>query len=387
MTQPFCQSRPRRVKAACAFGGQDHFYLEGQKRCYHSGRGTRDVLVYCSTCGVAETQHMVAHALARSSHSVAIEVRRNGWRLCISAETHNQCGAGGHRRKEAEAPSSRLDRDEGHDRDRQVGTISPSTTMSVYDEGRILGIEYTFALRAGFSPWTSQVRWVTVSVPPRQRLLLPACAAEISAALQLQTLCRTMAFRGFRRAAGMVGAKRVIDEVAVLRVGMTRWKLQAEFLRRDGGGTRNLRSITRRSRTASSSGIVAELKESADYAGRRMTPSLQCQQPGGQARAGADAGEARHLHQDRRVQPGRRAGTSTPGWFRCHEPWRHRRWGSRACICQKWLSRKNLRSTSTGEDHRHHYGQGAPTLADCRPRRARTSTHGYRMRHARSRTA
>src|SRR5690606_33893582 len=71
------ESAPRRVKGRMRLGGQDHFYLEGQISLAVPGEDD-EVIVYCSTQGPSETQHMIAHALGVPSNAVTVEVRRMG---------------------------------------------------------------------------------------------------------------------------------------------------------------------------------------------------------------------------------------------------------------------------------------------------------------------
>jgi xanthine dehydrogenase large subunit len=68
---------PRRLKGSMRIGGQDHFYLEGHIAMAVPGEDD-DVTVYSSTQHPSEVQHMVAHALGVSSHSVTVEIRRMG---------------------------------------------------------------------------------------------------------------------------------------------------------------------------------------------------------------------------------------------------------------------------------------------------------------------
>ena len=65
------QAAPRRIKNRMWLGGQDHFYLEGQVSLAIPGEDD-EVIVYCSTQGPSETQHLVAHALGVPSHAVKV---------------------------------------------------------------------------------------------------------------------------------------------------------------------------------------------------------------------------------------------------------------------------------------------------------------------------
>ena len=143
-----------------------------------------------------------------------------------------------------------------------------------------------------------------------------------SAPLYTNTVSNT-AFRGFGGPQGMVGAERVIEEIAfAARQGPAR-RPQGAISTAPGRATS--RPITRRSRTTSSSRIVDELEQSSDYQRRRREDRrLQRQQPRHQARHGADAGQVRHLVHGDPLQPGRRAGACLYRRLGASEPRRHR---------------------------------------------------------------
>jgi xanthine dehydrogenase large subunit len=205
---------PRRVKGRMRIGGQDHFYLEGQIAMAVPGEDS-DVTVYSSTQHPSEVQHMVAHALGVPSHAVTVEIRRMG---------------GGFGGKETQGNQ--------------------------------------FAALCGFSS--------DLSGPVTDRTLfhcdnayyLPAVHAR-SAPFYTNTVSNT-AFRGFGGPQGMVGAERVIDEVAfaVGKDPLEIRKLNFYGAPGDGAG----RDVTPYHQTVEDNiihRIVAELEASSDYARRR----------------------------------------------------------------------------------------------------------------------
>src|SRR5690606_708081 len=143
---------PRRVKGRMRLGGQDHFYLEGQISLAVPGEDD-DVTVYCSTQGPSETQHMIAHALGVASHSVTVEVRRMGGGFGGKETQANQCAAIAAiaAKKLGRAVKLRLDRDEDMTATGKRHDFAIDYDVGFDEDGRILAVDYTFALNAGFS--------------------------------------------------------------------------------------------------------------------------------------------------------------------------------------------------------------------------------------------
>jgi xanthine dehydrogenase large subunit len=263
------ESAPRRVKGRMRLGGQDHFYLEGQVSLALPGEDD-EIIVYCSTQGPSETQHMVAHALGVPSNAVTIEVRRMGGGFGGKETQANQCAALAAiaAKKLGRPVKLRLDRDEDMTATGKRHDFAIDYDVGFDDEGRILAIDYTFALRAGFS--------ADLSGPVGDRALFhcdnayffPAVHAK-SAPLYTNTVSNT-AFRGFGGPQGMVGAERVIDEVA-FAVGKDPLEIRKlNFYDAMGAeGERNLTPYHQKVEDCIIQRIVAELEESADYAGRR----------------------------------------------------------------------------------------------------------------------
>jgi len=260
---------PRRVKGSMKLGGQDHFYLEGQVALAVPGEDD-EIVVYSSTQGPSETQHMVAHALGVPSNAVTVEVRRMGGGFGGKETQANQCAAIAAiaAKKHKRAVKIRLDRDEDMTATGKRHDFVIDYEVGFDDEGRILGVDYMFALNAGFS--------ADLSGPVGDRALFhcdnayfyPAVHAR-SAPLYTNTVSNT-AFRGFGGPQGMVGCERVIEEVA-FAVGKDPLEIRKlNFYDAMGvQGERNVTPYHQKVEDCIIQRIVAELEESADYAGRR----------------------------------------------------------------------------------------------------------------------
>ena len=260
---------PRRVKGRMRLGGQDHFYLEGQVSLALPGEDD-EVIVHCSTQGPSETQHMVAHALGVPSHAVTVEVRRMGGGFGGKETQANQCAAIAAiaAKKLKRAVKVRLDRDEDMTATGKRHDFAIDYDIGFDEEGRILAVDYTFALRAGFS--------ADLSGPVGDRALFHCDNAYFyphvhakSAPLYTNTVSNT-AFRGFGGPQGMVGAERVIDEVA-FAVGKDPLEIRKlNFYDAMGvAGERNVTPYHQKVEDCIIQRIVAELEQGADYAGRR----------------------------------------------------------------------------------------------------------------------
>ncbi|OBQ94937.1 xanthine dehydrogenase molybdopterin binding subunit [Mesorhizobium sp. AA23] len=260
---------PRRIKNRMWLGGQDHFYLEGQVSLTIPGEDD-EVIVYCSTQGPSETQHLVAHALGVPSHAVTVEVRRMGGGFGGKETQANQCAAIAAiaAKKLGRAVKIRLDRDEDMTATGKRHDFAIDYEVGFDDEGNILGVDFTYALRCGFS--------ADLSGPVGDRALFhcdnayfyPAVHAK-SAPLFTNTVSNT-AFRGFGGPQGMVGAERVIDEVA-FAVGKDPLEIRKLnfYDPMDAIGERCLTPYHQKVEDNIIHRIVAELEESANYARRR----------------------------------------------------------------------------------------------------------------------
>ncbi len=260
---------PRRVKGSMKLGGQDHFYLEGQIALAIPGEDD-EIHVYSSTQGPSETQHMIAHALGVPSNAVIVEVRRMGGGFGGKETQANQCAAIAAiaAKKLKRAVKIRLDRDEDMTATGKRHDFVIDYEVGFDEEGRILGVDYMFALNAGFS--------ADLSGPVGDRALFHCDNAYFyphvharSAPLYTNTVSNT-AFRGFGGPQGMVGSERVIEEVA-FAVGKDPLEIRKlNFYDAMGvEGERNVTPYHQKVEDCIIQRIVAELEESADYAGRR----------------------------------------------------------------------------------------------------------------------
>ena len=256
---------PRRVKGRMRIGGQDHFYLEGHIALAVPGEDM-DVTVYSSTQHPSEVQHMVAHALGVSSHAVTVEVRRMGGGFGGKETQSNQFAAIAAiaAKRLNRAVKLRPDRDDDMTSTGKRHDFVVDYDVGFDDDGNILGVDYVYAARCGFSS--------DLSGPVTDRALFHCDNAYFypdvkarSAPLYTNTVSNT-AFRGFGGPQGMVGAERVIDEVA-FAVG----KDPLEIRKRNFYGVSD-RNVTPYHQTVEDNivhRIVEELEQSCDYSARR----------------------------------------------------------------------------------------------------------------------
>jgi xanthine dehydrogenase large subunit len=260
---------PRRIQGRMRLGGQDHFYLEGQIAFAVPGEDD-EVTVYSSTQGPSETQHMIAHALGVASNAVTVEIRRMGGGFGGKETQANQSAALAAiaAKKLNRAVKVRLDRDEDMTATGKRHDFLIDYDVGFDDEGRILGVDYTFALRAGFS--------ADLSGPVGDRALFHCDNAyffphvEAKTAMFHTNTVSNTAFRGFGGPQGMVGAERVIDEVA-FAVGKDPLEIRKLNFYDEIGidGERNLTPYHQKVEDCIIQRIVAELEESTSYARRR----------------------------------------------------------------------------------------------------------------------
>lgn len=258
-------SAPRRISGQMRCGGQDHFYLEGQIALAVPGED-QDVTVYSSTQHPSEVQHMVAHVLGVPSHAVTVEIRRMGGGFGGKETQGNQFAAlaAVAAKKLHRAVKIRPDRDDDMTATGKRHDFLIDYEVGFDDDGRILGVDYHYAARCGFSS--------DLSGPVTDRALFhcdnayfyPAVKAT-SAPLYTNTVSNT-AFRGFGGPQGMVGAERIIDEVAF---ALGKDPLDIRKLNFYGVGTRDVTPYHQTVEDNVLERIVAELEASADYERRR----------------------------------------------------------------------------------------------------------------------
>ena len=312
---------PRRLGGRMHIGGQEHFYLEGQIALAVPGEQD-EVTVYSSTQHPSEIQHMVAKVLDVASHAVTVEIRRMGGAFGGKETQGNlfACIAAIVAKKTGRAAKARPDRDDDMIVTGKRHDFVVDYEVGFDDDGRIQGLEMTYAARCG---WSSDL-----SGPVTDRALFHAdnCywlpAVELhSLPLKTNTVSNT-AFRGFGGPQGMVGGERVLEEIAYA-VGLD--PLEVRKRNFYGVGERNITPYHQTVEDNVVHEVVAQLEQSADYATRREAiRAFNASEPGAQARPGADTGQVRHLVHADRLQPGRRTGSRLHRRQRAPEPWRHR---------------------------------------------------------------
>ncbi|MDN2565158.1 xanthine dehydrogenase molybdopterin binding subunit [Aquibium sp. A9E412] len=256
---------PRRLAGTMRVGGQDHFYLEGQIALAMPGEDG-DMQVFSSTQHPSETQHMVAHALGVSSHAVTVDVRRMGGGFGGKETQANLFAAVAAvaARLTGRAVKVRPDRD-----DDMIATGKRHDFLIDYavgfdDEGNIRGVDFTYAARCGFSADLSGAVTDRALFHCDNAYYWPAAKA-VSAPIFTNTVSNT-AFRGFGGPQGMLGAERVIEEVAF---ATGRDPLEIRRKNFYGGEGRNVTPYHQTVEDNVVERIVAELEADCDYARRR----------------------------------------------------------------------------------------------------------------------
>ncbi|MAS13336.1 MAG: xanthine dehydrogenase molybdopterin binding subunit [Nitratireductor sp.] len=256
---------PHSIKGQMRVGGQDHFYLEGQIAFAMPGEDG-DVTVFSSTQHPSEVQHMVAHALGVSSHAVTIEVRRMGGGFGGKETQANLFAVvSAIAAKRLNRPVKlRPDRDDDMTATGKRHDFLIDYEVGFDDEGNILGVDFTYAARCGYA--------ADLSGPVTERALFhcdntyfyPAARA-ISRPLYTNTVSNT-AFRGFGGPQGMVGAERIIDEVA-FALGKDPLEIRKKNLY--GTDDRNVTPYHQTVEDNVAERVIAELEESSGYTARR----------------------------------------------------------------------------------------------------------------------
>ncbi|WP_113152999.1 xanthine dehydrogenase molybdopterin binding subunit [Nitratireductor sp. OM-1] len=256
---------PHTICGQMRVGGQDHFYLEGQIAFALPGEDG-DVTVFSSTQHPSEVQHMVAHALGVPSHAVTIEVRRMGGGFGGKETQANLFAtiAAIAAKKLNRPVKLRPDRDDDMTATGKRHDFLIDYTVGFDDEGGILGVDFTYAARCGYA--------ADLSGPVTDRALFhcdntyfyPAARA-VSRPLYTNTVSNT-AFRGFGGPQGMIGAERIIDEVAF---ALGRDPLEIRKKNLYGTDDRNVTPYHQTVEDNVAERVIAELEASADYAARR----------------------------------------------------------------------------------------------------------------------
>jgi len=256
---------PRRLKGSMAIGGQDHFYLEGQIALAIPGEDG-DMLVHSSTQHPSEVQHMVASVLGVGAHAVTIEVRRMGGGFGGKETQANlfACVAALAARKLKRPVKLRPDRDDDMVITGKRHDFVVDYEIGFDDDGRIHAVDAIYAARCG---WNADL-----SGPVTDRALFhmdncyfyPAVRAR-SEPLRTHTVSNT-AFRGFGGPQGMVGAERLIEEVAYA-TGLDPLEVRKRNLY--GGAGRITTPYHQPVEDMIAAEVIDELERSCDYHARQ----------------------------------------------------------------------------------------------------------------------
>lgn len=207
------QDAPVRLQGRMRIGGQEHFYLES-----HIGLAlmeeSSEMVVYSSTQHPSEVQTMIGGLLGLSSHAVTVRVRRMGGAFG-GKETQGNLFAGIAAVlacKTGQPVKCRPDRDDDMVITGKRHDFDVDYDVGFTPEGDIQAVDMTYAARCGWS--------ADLSGPVTDRALFHADNAYFyphvrlnSRPMKTNTPSNT-AFRGFGGPQGMIGAERLIDEVA-----------------------------------------------------------------------------------------------------------------------------------------------------------------------------
>ena len=258
---------PRRLTGSMRIGGQEHFYLEGHIAMAVPGEDD-DVTVWSSTQHPSEVQHMVGHVLNIPSHAITVQVRRMGGGFGGKETQGNQFAALAAlaAKKLNRAVKFRPDRDEDMVATGKRHDFKVDYELGFDTEGRIEAVEAVYAARCGYS--------ADLSGPVTDRALFHADSSYFyphvrltSQPLKTHTVSNT-AFRGFGGPQGMLGAERMIEEIAYA-VGKDPLEIRKLNFYGEPGSGRDLTPYHQTVEDNIIARLVGELEESADYQARR----------------------------------------------------------------------------------------------------------------------
>lgn len=254
-----------RLSGQMRIGGQDHMYLEGHIAFAMPGEDD-DVIVHCSTQHPSEAQHMVAHVLGVPNNAVVVNVRRMGGGFGGKESQMNQFAAvAALAAKRLKRPVKiRPDRDQDMESTGKRHDFVVDYDVAFDDAGRINAVDAQFAARCG---WASDL-----SGPVTDRALFHADNAYFYPHVRLQsrpmktnTVSNT-AFRGFGGPQGVVGAERMIEEIAY---ALGKDPLEVRKANFYGQADRNITPYHQKVEDNVIGRLVEELEESSDYQARR----------------------------------------------------------------------------------------------------------------------
>ena len=258
---------PRRLTGRMRIGGQEHFYLEGHIAIALPGEDD-EVTVWSSTQHPSEIQHIVGHVLDIPSNAVTVNVRRMGGGFGGKETQGNQFAAIAAiaAKKLKRAVKIRPDRDEDMVATGKRHDFKVDYQVGFDEDGRIHAVDATYAARCGFCS--------DLSGPVTDRALFHADSSYfyphvhlVSKPLKTHTVSNT-AFRGFGGPQGMLGAERMIEEIAYA-VGKDPLEVRKLNFYGQKGSGRTLTPYHQEVEDNIILRIVEELEQSADYQARR----------------------------------------------------------------------------------------------------------------------
>jgi len=256
---------PHRLSRRLELGGQDQFYLEGHI-AMAIPQEDGGLLVYSSTQHPDEVQHLVAHATGRSAKDVVCICRRMGGAFggkesqaatiaCIAAVMATHTGR---------SCKLRLDRDVDMIMTGKRHDFVIDYDAGFDDDGRLLGVNFTFASRCGIS--------ADLSGPVNDRTMFHCDNAYFLENVHITShRCKTntvsnTAFRGFGGPQGMYAVEYLLDDIA-----RTLGKDPAEVRRANfyGIGERNVTHYQQVVDDNIVHDLFDRLERDADYRSRR----------------------------------------------------------------------------------------------------------------------
>jgi xanthine dehydrogenase large subunit len=297
---------PHRLQGSTTFGGQEHFYLEGQNAMAIPQEGG-DMLVHSSTQNPSGGQELIAKVLGLADHAVTVENRRMGggfggketqsnWFAVIAARLA----------QETNRPVKyRLDRD-----DDMIITGKRQSSLLKYDvgfddDGRILGIDQIQAADGGYAP--------DLSHAVADRAMYHADNAYFLENVRLTShrcfshRVSNTAFRGFGGPQGLAGIEHIIDEIASY---LGKDPLDVRKVNFYGTTDRNLTPYGQIVEDNIIEELVAELEQKSQYSKRRAEiREYNAAHPWLKKRHCADPSQVRYFIYHQVPQPGGRTGT------------------------------------------------------------------------------
>lgn len=256
-----------RLKGQMRIGGQEHFYLESHIAMAIPGEDD-DITVWSSTQHPSEIQHVVGHVLDIPSHAVTVNVRRMGGGFGGKETQGNQFAALAAiaAKKLNRAVKFRPDRDEDMTMTGKRHDFLMDFDVAYNGDGRIHALAANFAARCGYS--------ADLSGPVTDRALFHADSSYFyphvlltSQPLKTHTVSNT-AYRGFGGPQGMLGAERVIEEIAYA-LGKDPLEIRKANFYGELGSGRDITPYHQLVEDNIIAQVVEELETSADYQARR----------------------------------------------------------------------------------------------------------------------